>query len=164
MIEPWAGYPGCPCGLLDCFGQKIANATGHVKGCICVSCRGRSNRSAGHRSQDRAHKKLGGSGRSREHEEANKPYTVEVTLQAESKIGGQVPQSWRDFIGSRWFEDARRQAERAVPFGSGALPAVAVDDSFVVVDIRTRRERERSRAGRSGRSTASRSGSDSPAR
>lgn len=66
-------------------------------------------------------------------------------VQAEEKHGQQVPQSFHDFIGSAFFIDAHRQAERAVPIGSGALPAVVIDDAWAIVDIRSKRERESGR-------------------
>jgi len=54
----------------------------------------------------------------------------------ESKTGEQVPKSWDKFIGTEWFRRALRQSERAVPSGSGVLPAVTIRGDYVVIDIR----------------------------
>ena len=57
----------------------------------------------------------------------------------ESKAGKQVPASFDDFIGTEWFRRALEQSHRAVPVGSGALPAVVVRGDWCLVDIRGKR-------------------------
>jgi hypothetical protein len=55
------------------------------------------------------------------------------------KKRGQIPKAWDDFIATEWFRRALSQSERAVPFGSGALPCVVLRGDFAVVDIRRKK-------------------------
>jgi hypothetical protein len=82
------------------------------------------------------HKRLGGDGFTPSNEESARPYTVEVTVMPESKTGDQIPKSWDTFVKSEWLRRAFSQSERAVPVGSGALPAVVIRGDFCIVDIR----------------------------
>lgn len=66
---------------------------------------------------------------------------MEVSVLPEHKGGAQIPKSWDSFIATEWFRRALRQSERALPVGSGALPAVTLRSQFVVVDIRGRKLR-----------------------
>jgi hypothetical protein len=85
------------------------------------------------------HKRLGGTGWTPSQEEAARPYTVEVTVLPESKTGGQIPASFDKFIATEWFRRALSQSERAVPVGSGALPAVVIRGDWCLIDIRKKR-------------------------
>jgi hypothetical protein len=58
----------------------------------------------------------------------------------EVKTGQQIPASWDKFVSSEFFRRALSQSERAVPFGSGALPCVVLRGDFAVVDIRRRKK------------------------
>lgn len=133
--EPWPGYPGCPCKLLDCWGQKLAHKSGHVVKCICPSCRGRESHAKGHKGQDRTHVALGGSGRARNDEAAQKPYVVEITVMPESKEGDQIPKNLAAGLASEWLRRAFSQAERAAPIGSAVLPAVSIGHRYLIVDL-----------------------------
>ena len=136
MNPPWEGYPGCPCGIQDCLGQKLRAKTGHVKECICPRCRGSVSNAKGHRGQDRTHQALGGSGRARHDEASQKPYVVEVTVQPEVKSGEQIPRNLLTALESEWLRRAFSQAERAAPIGSHVLPAVSVGSDYLIVDLR----------------------------
>lgn len=132
---PWPGYPDCPCGTKGCAGQKLMFKTGHVKGCICASCRGRESHRKGHKGQDRTHKALGGSGPARNDEASQNPYVVEITVMPESKEGGQIPKELAAGLESEWMRRALSQAERAAPVGSHVLPAVSIEHRYLIVDL-----------------------------
>lgn len=127
----------CPCGEPDCDmqGTILLKKTGHLRGCGCTPCRNAGNHKAGHRSQDRTHAKLGGRGRAPTNEASARPYVAEIAVMPESKTGDQLPASWRKFIASDWFRHAIAQADRAVPVGSGVVPAVSIDNRYLVVDL-----------------------------
>jgi hypothetical protein len=112
----------CHCGLEGCRGSKLSSKTGHVVGCVCRPCLGRRNRKKGHRAQATAHRKLGGTGFTPHDEESGRTYSVEV--QAEVKAGSQIPRSFVAFSGLDWTRRAFSQAERAIPVGVQAYPAV----------------------------------------
>jgi hypothetical protein len=136
---PWPGYPSCPCGC-GSVGLKLQlRYDKHVVGCVCRACIGRRNRRKGQKGQSRMHKRLGGTGWTPSQEEAARPYTVEVTVMPESKTGGQIPASFDKFIATEWFRRALSQSERAVPVGSGALPAVVIRGDWCLIDIRKKR-------------------------
>jgi len=60
----------------------------------------------------------------------------------EVKTGQQIPASWDKFVSCEFFRRALSQSERAIPFGSGALPCVVLRGDFAVVDIRRKNELE----------------------
>ena len=124
----------CPCGCLI-QGTKVTRA-GHLRDCTCHSCIGRRNKRKGQKAQAKMHRRLGGEGFTPSHEEAARPYTVEVTVMPESKTGSQVPASFDKFIGTEWFRRALDQSTRAVPVGTGVRPAVVIRGQWVIVDIR----------------------------
>jgi hypothetical protein len=130
--------PTCVCGCGE-VNLKIQLKTGHVVGCRCPSCIGRRNRRKGHAAQARAHKRLGGQGWTPTEESSARPYQVECLVMPEVKTGQQIPKSWDTFIKTEWFRRALSQSERAVPFGSGALPCVVLRGDFAVVDIRRKK-------------------------
>lgn len=136
MIEPWEGYPQCPCGIEGCNGLKLAKVSGHVVSCTdrCASCRGRRNRSRGRRNQTKGHRALGGTQlHSPADEEATGAYTIAV--QVEHKDGGNsVPTSFGKFVGTEWFRRALSQANRARRVGEGSMPAVMIDGRWLIVD------------------------------
>ena len=111
---------------------------GHLVGCTCRPCLGRRNKRKGQKAQAKMHKRLGGTGFTPSHEEAARPYTVEVTVMPESKTGSQVPTSFDKFITTEWFRRALDQSTRAVPVGTGVRPAVVIRGQWAVVDIRGR--------------------------
>jgi hypothetical protein len=86
------------------------------------------------------HRRLGGTGFTPHHEEAARPYTIEVAVMPESKTGAQVPASFDRFVATEWFRRALDQSTRAVPVGTGVLPAVVIRGDWCVVDIRRRRK------------------------
>lgn len=130
-----APNPECICGCGE-FNLKTQLKTGHVVGCKCPSCIGRRNRYKGQRAQAKTHRRLGGQGFTPSNEESARPYTVECMVMPEVKTGEQIPASWDKFVSSEFFRRALSQSERAVPFGSGALPCVVIRGDFAVVDIR----------------------------
>lgn len=136
ILEPWPGYPGCPCGC-GLTGLKLQmRHDRHLVGCKCRVCTGRRNRRKGQAGQAKAHRNLGGTGRTPSQEESARPYEVTVTVLPEVKTGEQIPASFDKFVGSEWFRRALSQSARAVPVGSGALPCVVLRGDFAVVDIR----------------------------
>jgi len=86
------------------------------------------------------HRRLGGEGFTPSNEETARPYEVTVSVMPESKTGGQVPASFDRFIGTDWFRRALGQSKRAVPVGSGVLPAVVIRGDWCIVDIRGRKK------------------------
>ena len=129
----------CGCGTLN---LKTQLKTGHVVGCTCHPCIGRRNRRKGQRGQARTHKRLGGEGFTPSNEESARPYHVECMVMPEVKTGQQIPASWDKFVSCEFFRRALSQSERAIPFGSGALPCVVLRGDFAVVDIRRKNELE----------------------
>jgi hypothetical protein len=131
----------CPCNLeiqgrrCTMVGTKLTRY-GHLVACSCPTCTGRRNKRSGQRAQAKMHKRLGGEGFTPTHEEAARPYTIEVTVMPESKTGGQVPANWDRFIATDWFRRALDQSTRATPVGSGVLPAVVIRGDWAIVDIR----------------------------
>lgn len=135
----WDGWPSCPCGC-STTALKLTRA-GHVPKCSCRSCTGRRSQRKGKAGQAKTHRALGGTGFTPSNEESARPYTVEVTVMPEVKVGAQIPASWDKFVGSAWFEDALSQTRRAVPVGSNALPCVVLRGDWAVIDIRAKRNR-----------------------
>jgi len=126
----------CGCGVMN---LKVQLKTGHVVGCTCRPCTGRRSKRKGQAAQARTHKRLGGTGWTPHDEASARPYHVECLLMPEVKTGGQIPRSWDKFIATEFFRRALSQSERAVPFGSGALPCVVLRGDFAVVDIRRKK-------------------------
>lgn len=117
-------YGPCPCGCPVRSAHASAK-TGHVRGCVCRPCVGRRSRRAGRKHQTDGHRALGGDPRfSPANEETARTYTVE--LMVEHKSGDQVPRSFRKFVALEWTRRALSQAERALPVGSGARPAITM--------------------------------------
>jgi hypothetical protein len=132
-------HPGdpCPCEVPGCVGSKLSFKTGHVsRGCICRSCIGRRNRKKGQAGEARRHRRLGGVGTTPRDELAH-CYSINVTT--EDKVGKQIPASFRTFIDSEkarvWF----RQAEKKLPIGNDAFPALYLElsqgQAFLVVKL-----------------------------
>jgi len=142
MIPVYQDFGPCPCGEPNCpWGDKIKRKTGHLVGCICLSCRNAENRRTGRKAHERMHTNLGGTGKPPQHEESARPYHVsldvlEVTVMPESKEGDQVPAGFSTFIESEWWRRAISQANRARPVGSGGVvPAVVIDGRYIVADL-----------------------------
>ena len=134
----------CPCredespyGWTSCIveGTKLTRY-GHLVGCTCRPCLGRRSKRKGQKAQAKMHKRLGGQGFTPSNEESARPYEVTVLVMPESKTGGQVPASWDKFVGTEWFRRALDQSTRAMPVGSGVLPAVVIRGDWCIVDIR----------------------------
>ena len=144
MGSPWFCYvsqqwiPGmeCPCGCGN-TGGKLSFKTKHiVRNCACASCRGKRNRQKGQRGQREMHQRLGGQGWTPSNEETARPYPLTLSVMPESKAGEQIPAYFHKFINSEWFRKALSQSIRAVPVGSGAHPALAIDGKWVLIDLR----------------------------
>lgn len=136
---PWPEFPSCPCGCGE-QGMKLQlRHDKHLVGCSCRSCIGRRNKFKGQRTQARTHRRLSGEGFTPSNEESARPYIVEVSIMPESKGGDQIPAAFERFMHSEWFRRALSQSARAVPFGSGVLPAVSIRGDFMIVDIRRRK-------------------------
>lgn len=134
--EPWPGWPLCPCGQCEVEGLKL-NRFGHVVGCRCPSCRGRNNRERGKNANRRAHRALAPELERTIDDDIFHAYPIEVSL--EVKSGQQVPASIARFCRSEWARHAWRQAERKVPVGVQASPAIYVElapsEAFLVVRL-----------------------------
>lgn len=109
----------CPCGC-TVIGKE--QRTGHARGCSCRPCIGRRNRRKGHAGQAKMHRALGGVGFTPHDEESGRTYSVEV--QVEAKVGDQIPRTFVAFSETDWLRRALSQAERAIPAGVQAFPAV----------------------------------------
>src|SRR3989304_6862801 len=127
----------CPCGSPRCdvVGTKLTRF-GYLVGCRGSEATGRRNRRKGQKNQALSHRRLGGQGFTPTNEESARAYDVKVSVQPEHKTGEQVPKSFDKFVGTAWFRRALSQAERAIPTGSGALPAVTIRSQFCIIDIR----------------------------
>lgn len=115
MKEPSAT---CPCG---CNAVGKLSPRGHNRGCICRSCIGRRNRRNGQRGEMNAHRSLGGTGRTPADEVG---HTYSLNVKPQVKAGQQIPAAFSSFIASEWFRHAISQAERSIPVGVDAKPAV----------------------------------------
>lgn len=149
-VEPWPGFPQCPCGC-GVSGLKLqVRNDGHLVGCECPVCRGRRNRRKGQAAQRKSHQRLGGVGWTPTNEEWGRPYIVEVAILPEVKTGQQIPASFDRFVSSEWFRRALAQSQRSAPAGSGVLPAVVVRGDWCLVDIRKREFREQAERSETG--------------
>ena len=135
LEREWQPFTPCPCGCGVVAG-KLSMKTGHVIGCKCRSCIGLRNRRKGQKNQALSHRRLGGQGFTPTNEESARAYDVKVSVQPEHKTGEQVPKSFDKFGGTDWSRRALSQAERAIPTGSDALPAVTIRSQFCIIDIR----------------------------
>jgi hypothetical protein len=121
MATEWQMWPACPCGC-GVQGLKLAFKTGHLaRGCACRSCVGKRNRANGRRYEREAHRALGGSGFTPV-DEGSHLYTL--TVKPQIKGGRQVPASLLKFLALDWTRRALSQAERVIPAGVAALPAI----------------------------------------
>jgi len=119
----------CNCGC-NVIGTKLkvksCIETGCVVGCRSRICTGRRNKRKGRKAQARGYRLLGGSAPfTPGHEENAGTLTVEV--QVEMKSGSQIPANFRRFIELEWTRRALSQAERAVPEGVQANPALYLE-------------------------------------
>lgn len=120
--KPWQPYDPCPC---DCgqVGWKLKR-NGHVVGCSCRSCIGKRNRAKGQRTEANRHRNLGGQGWTVRDEF---PHTYPITVTTEDKTGNQIPASFTKFLGLEWTRHALRQAEKKMPVGNDAFPALYLE-------------------------------------
>lgn len=116
----------CPCFTCDKVGTKLAKRSGHLVGCTCRSCLGRRNRERGRKAQGRGYRRLGGDAKfTPGHEENQGVLSIEVGV--ESKQGQQIPASLLSFARGVWARRAWSQAERAIPEGVQADPAIYIE-------------------------------------
>jgi hypothetical protein len=122
--EPWPGYPLCPCGC-EATGLKLAAKSGHLaRLCTCMSCRNRGNRNRGQRGEARRHRRLGGEG-STPRDDLMHLYSINIAT--EDKVGKQIGATFPAFVRGVFATDAFRQAEKKIPVGSDALPALYLE-------------------------------------
>jgi len=107
----------------DLEGTKLTRY-GHLVGCLCRSCIGRRNKRSGQRTEAKRHRRLGGQGQTPRDELA---YSYSINVTTEDKTGKQIPLNFLRFIEGKWFKDSIRQAEKKLPVGSDAYPAVILD-------------------------------------
>jgi hypothetical protein len=117
----WQPFTPCPCGC-ERTASKLTKY-GHVTECACPSCRGRRSRTKGRRAQARGYRRLGGLAPFTPGNEENSG-TFSVEVQAEMKAGRQIPREFVRFARSEWARRAWSQAERAIPAGVQAEPAI----------------------------------------
>ena len=103
LLGPIKGDCACGCGL---FGTVRKKPEGHIRGCECVRCRGKRNRTKGDSKARQARKTLGIPGVMSRHEEH-----WGGKCRVEMKAGAQVGP-----IATR-FDNARAQSEAARPIG-----------------------------------------------
>lgn len=131
---PWATWPECPCGCGH-EGLKLTRA-GHVKGCACRSCTGKRNRKKGQAAEARRHRSLGGVGTTPRDELAH-CYSLNITT--EDKTGAQIPAKFISFVHSETARHWFRQAEKKLPVGNDALPALYLEvtsgETYLVVKL-----------------------------
>ncbi len=91
---------GCECGLDACelwgaLGRPRRDGTRHVRGCVCMSCRGKRSKAKGSRKQAKAVTALGipRSSLHPGHEEF-----LPGALRVEIKAGAQVGPAWTKFL------------------------------------------------------------------
>jgi hypothetical protein len=131
-------HPGepCPCLIDGCTGSKLSVKSGHVVGCVCRSCMGRRNRKKGQAAEARRHRSLGGVGWT-PRDDLHHPYPLTVTT--EDKTGGQVPAKFVAFVNSETARHWFAQAEKKLPVGSDALPALYLEvtegQTYLVVKL-----------------------------
>lgn len=125
----------CPCGLCDIVGTKLTRY-GHLVRCTCNTCRGRRNQRKGRASEAKTYRALGGQGRTLKDDYF---FTMSLDIAYENKSGGEIPESFRDFITSKWAKDALRQAAKKIPVGADARRALTLDcgtdGRWAIVDI-----------------------------
>ena len=132
-FEVWsAGQPPTTCRI---EGTKLKK-NGHLVGCGCRSCIGTRNRAKGQATEAKRHRRLGGQGQTPRDELA---YSYSVNVTTEDKTGAQIPASFTKFLGLDWTRHALRQAEKKLPVGSDALPALFLDcgraGTWLVVEV-----------------------------
>ena len=122
LEREWVPFTPCPCEA-DCgvIAPKLSVRSGHVVGCKCRSCIGKRNKTKGQRNERTRHLALGGEGATPRDELA---FSYSVNITTEDKTGQQIPAKFVAFIQSEWTRHALRQAEKKVPVGSDALPAL----------------------------------------
>lgn len=119
----------CPCPYVGCsaYASRL-NKRGHAWGCKCPSCVGSRSRSKGRDAQARMHKRLGGARLRSSHEEAARPYPVNLAV--ESKAGASVPREFHKAVETEWFKAAIEQAREQLD--EVTLRAVIAGDAGVV--------------------------------
>lgn len=119
-------------------GTKLKR-NGHLVGCRCRPCIGLRNKRAGKATEARRHRNLGGTGGTPRDELA---YAYSINITTEDKHGQQIPANFTRFLELDWTRRALRQAEKKLPVGSDALPALYLDcgrsGSWLVVRVPTK--------------------------
>lgn len=141
VVEPWPGWPACPC---ECGVEALKlKRNGHVIGCRCRPCIGTRNKRKGYKTEARGHKRLGGKGGT-VRDDLYHAYSLNHSV--EMKGGAQVPQTFINFILGAWIKDAMGQAVKKIPVGSDALPSVLIELSpsraYLVTDVSGKELRE----------------------
>lgn len=112
---PEKGECACGCGT---FGRIVGRPEGHVRGCTCARCRGRSNRAMGDSRARTARRTLGLTGPTTRHEEHwGGPVRVEV------KSGSQVGPVLTRFLAAEQQSEQHRARGDVRPFALIAMPA-----------------------------------------
>ena len=129
----WAHHnPDSGCGVV---GTKLKK-NGHLVGCRCRPCTGLRSQKKGQATEAKRHRRLGGEGQTPRDELA---YSYSVNVTTEDKTGAQIPASFTKFLGLDWTRHALRQAEKKLPVGSDALPALFLDcgraGTWLVVEV-----------------------------
>jgi hypothetical protein len=139
--EPGDPCP-CGCGVVSLKFVKPLRSSGqfHLQGCKCRSHIGKRNRAKGQRAQRNAHQRLGGTGMTPSNEESGLAYEVTLLVRPEVKKGEQVSKRLLAALSLAWSRRAFRQSEKAIPEGSGILPAVYVEpdgetDAWIIVRV-----------------------------
>ncbi len=124
----WNPYDPCACGCGE-IGYRLTKVlpdddVSHVFGCKCRRHIGKRNRKAGQRTEANRHRNLGGEGQTRRDEF---PDTYTVACTTEDKRGEQIPASFLKFLALEWTRHALRQAEKKMPVGNDAFPALYLE-------------------------------------
>lgn len=120
-VEPWPGWPFCPCGCTTTGLKLQTRHDKHLVGCTCRVCTGRRSKYKGQRRQSAVLKDAArAQGVTMEiaptHEEQ-----ARLLVHYESKSGAMIPKGLRGDTMRHWEDQARNFAQRQVPSRKWAL-------------------------------------------
>lgn len=124
MAAEWPD--SCPGGCGAPVQYGLSRYGKALRTCQCRDTIGRRNKRKGRKAQARGYRRLGGSAPFTPGNEENQG-VLSVEVGVESKAGKQVPASFTRFVALEWTRRALSQAERSIPVGVEASPAVYLE-------------------------------------